>query len=210
MRMAKGSLIVAVSVCGILCSGPIGAQGLRGHELLGLRLGGVITSGPFADNFGNGSEINLHFIHGLTNSLGIDFSLSSHNFGESKNQEKNREFFDRNDMNLQAFSVTVGMIALRPVHGPFTATLEAGPGLYSMNAILPIGFYDAQKTDNHLGLYGGIGALMKIADSFFLTANGSYHTVFVGTDSDDTVHFYTGESRVEFVQITLGIMIKTH
>jgi hypothetical protein len=210
MGMAKASLLLAAATCLIAHSQPIGAQGIRGQDLLGVRIGGVIASGSFADKFGSGSEIDLHFIHGITSSLGIDIAISSHNFGESKDQEKNIEFFGRTDMNLQAFSVTAGMIVLKPVHGRVSATAEAGPGVYSVNAILPLGFYEAQKTDNHLGLHAGAGVLVKLSDSFFITANGSYHTIFVGDGSDDTVHFFTGDSRAEFLQITLGILHRTH
>lgn len=208
--MTNVSLVLAAAACIFTHSLPLGAQGIRGRDLLGVRIGGVIASGSFADKFGNGSEINLHFIHGLTTFFGVDVALSSHDFGESKDQAKNIEYFGRTDMNLQAFSVTVGMVFVKPVHGRITATAEAGPGLYSVNAILPLGFYEAQKTDNHLGLHAGAGVLVRVSESFFITANGSYHTVFVGTGSDDTVHFFTGDSRAEFLQITLGVLFKTH
>jgi len=210
MRTAKSTIAVAAAACIIAWSFPLGAQSIKGRELLGLRVGGVIASGAFADKFGNGSEIDLHFIHGITSALGVDVSVSSHNFGESKDQDKNVEFFGRPDVNLQVFSVTVGMIALKPVHGRVTATVEAGPGLYSINAILPLGFYEAQKTDNRLGLHGGVGVLVRIANSVSLNANGKYHMVFVGTGSDDTVHFFTGENQARFFQIAFGVMISTH
>ena len=209
MRTTKGIIAAAIVTCVFAWSLPLGAESIRGRELLGLRVGGVIASGSFADKFGNGSEIDLHFIHGITSALGVDVSISSHNFGESKDREKNEEFFGRADMNLQVFSVTAGMIVLKPLHGRITATVEAGPGLYSVNAILPLGFYEAQKTDNHLGLYGGVGVLVKIANSVSLNANGKYHAVFVGTDSGDTVHSFTQENQARFFQIALGVMIST-
>jgi len=209
MRTAKGIIVAAMATCIIAWSLPLGAQSIRGHELLGLRVGGVIAGGAFADKFGNGSEIDLHFIHGITSALGVDVSISSHNFGESKDREKNQEFFGRTEMNLQIFSVTAGMIVLKPLHGRVTATAEAGPGLYSINAILPLGFYEAQKTDNHLGLYGGVGVLVKIANSVSLNANGKYHTVFVGTGSGDTVHSFTQDNQARFFQIAFGVMIST-
>jgi len=108
------------------------------------------------------------------------------------------------------FSVTAGMIFLRTASGRYTPTIEAGPGLYNVNTILPVGFYEAQKTDNRLGLHGGVGVLVRIANSVSLSANGKYHMVFVGTGSDDTVHFFTGESQARFFQIAFGVMISTH
>jgi len=102
------------------------------------------------------------------------------------------------------------VIVLKTTHGRYTPTVEAGPGLYSVNTILPIGFYEAQKTDNHLGIYGGIGLLFKVARTVSLNANAKYHAVFVGTEPDDTVHFYTGESTARFLQITVGVMISSN
>jgi hypothetical protein len=203
--MAFVAIVIGASL--LAGSAPLDAQNIRGRELLGLRVGGVIASGVFQDKFGDGSEIDLHFIHGITNWLGVDASLSSHNFGESLDRTKNDEFFGRLDMNLQIFSITAGMIVLKPIGGAFTATLEAGPGLYSVNAILPQGFYEAQKTDNHLGLYGGAGVLYKIANTVYLNANAKYHNVFIGSGSSDTVHFYTDENQTRFFQIAVGVMI---
>jgi len=178
--------------------------------MLGVRVGGLATGGAFNENFGGGSEIELHFVHGIADRLGVDVSLSSHNFGASKNEEKNLAFFDRTDVNLQMFSLTVGVILLGTIHGRYTPTIEAGPGLYSVNTILPIGFYEAQKTDNHLGLYAGIGLLVRVARTLSLNANAKYHAVFVGTEPDDTVYFYTGESTARFLQISVGVMISSN
>ncbi len=210
MKVVQG--IVAASVCAFVvsCSGSLQAQHIKGREMLGIRVGGLAASGAFNEEFGGGSEIELHFIHGLADWLGVDVSLSSHNFGPSKDQEKNLAFFDRTNVNLQMFSFTAGMIFLRTMHGRYTPTIEAGPGLYNVNAILPIGFYEAQKTDNHLGIYGGIGLLVRVAHTVSLNANAKYHAVFVGTEPEDTVHFYTGESTARFLQISIGVMISSN
>ncbi|MCX5754415.1 MAG: outer membrane beta-barrel protein [Candidatus Krumholzibacteria bacterium] len=207
MKIAR-SIVAALLVAFVVSwSGPLAAQNIKGREMLGIRVGGVATSGSFNAEFGGGSEIELHFIHGLAKWLGVDVSLSSHNFGPSKNEDKNLAFFDRTNVNVQMFSISAGMILLGTVHGRYTPTFEVGPGLYSVNAILPRGFYEAQKTDNHLGMYGGIGVLIRVADTVSLNANVKYHAVFVGTEPEDTVHYYTGESTARFFQIAVGIMI---
>ena len=210
MKIAHGIVAASLLAFAVSCGGSLQAQDIKGHEMLGIRVGGLATSGAFNAEFGGGSEIELHFIHGLADWLGVDVSLSSHNFGASKNEEKNLEFFDRTNVNLQMFSVTAGMIFLRTARGRYTPTIEAGPGLYSVNTILPVGFYEAQKTDNHLGIYGGIGVLVRVARTVSLNANAKYHAVFVGTEPDDTVHFYTGESTARFLQISVGVMISSN
>ncbi len=210
MKIARIIIAASLFAFAVSCGGSLQAQSIRGREMLGVRVGGLATSGAFKAEFGGGSEIELHFIHGIADWLGVDVSLSSHNFGASKNEEKNLEFFDRTNVNLQMFSLTAGMIILATTHGRYTPTVEAGPGLYSVNTILPIGFYEAQKTDNHLGIYGGIGLLVRVARTVSLNANAKYHAVFVGTEPDDTVHFYTGESTARFLQITVGVMISSN
>ena len=207
--MKLSRILVALAIAAVLAAWglPLEAQSLKGREVLGLRVGGLVTSGPLNREFGGGSEIELHFIHGIADWLGVDVALSSHNFGESKDEAKNLEFFNLTNVNLQIFSVTVGMIGMAKVHGRVTSTFEAGPGIYSVSAIIPQGFYDVQKSDNRLGLYCGTGVLVKVANSFWLNANVKYHAVFVGTGRDDTIHFYTGESTARFLQISVGIMI---
>lgn len=207
--MKTAPSIVAALILALVASwsGSLRAQDIKGREMLGIRFGGIATGGSFNAAFGSGSEIEIHFIHGITNSLGVDVSMSSHNFGESKDQEKNLQFFDRTDVDLQIYSLTAGIIILKTVHGRYRPTFEAGPGLYSVNTILSQGFYEAQKTDNHLGVYAGIGMLVRLANTVSLNANVKYHAVFVGNEPDDTVHFYTGESTLRFLQISVGVMI---
>jgi hypothetical protein len=209
MKIARGIVAASLLAFVVACGGSLQAQDIKGHEMLGVRVGGLLTSGAFNAEFGDGSEIEIHFIHGLANWFGVDVSLSSHNFGSSNNQEKNLAFVDRTEVKLQMFSVTAAMIFLKTARGRYTPTIEAGPGLYSVNTILPTGFSEARKTDNHLGVYGGIGVLVKVAHTLSLNANAKYHLVFVGTEPDDTMHFYTGESTSRFLQISVGIMIAT-
>jgi hypothetical protein len=203
------AVALAMLAASLAWSHPVGAQALPGRELLGLRVGGLIASGAFNDEFGGGSEIELHFVHGIAGWLGVELSLASHNFGESKDRAKNIAYFDRPDVNLQMFSVSVGMIAFKRVDDRVTATFEAGPGLYSVNTILPQGFYELQKTDNRFGIFGGVGVLVRLTRSLSLNLNGKYHTVFVSPNDEDTVHFYTGESTARFYQIAVGVMMST-
>jgi hypothetical protein len=209
MKVSRIIGAVTIATALVAWSLPLAAQSLKGREVLGVRLGGLVSTGGLNREFGGGSVLEIHFIHGVADWLGVDVSLSSHNFGESKDEVKNLEFFNLTNVNLQIFSITVGMIGITKVHGRVTSTFEAGPGLYSVNAIIPQGFYDVQKSDNRLGLYCGTGVLVKVANSFWLNANAKYHAVFIGTGRDDTVHFYTDESTARFFQVSVGIMIAT-
>jgi hypothetical protein len=209
MRTAHTIAAALFVAFALASSGPLPAQDLKGRELLGVRVGGLVATGALDTEFGGGSEIELHFIHGITNAWGFDVSLSSHNFGAAKDQEKNLVYFDRTEVKLQTFSLAVGVIYFKTVGGRWRPTIEAGPGLYSVNTILPSGMYEAQKTDNHVGIYGGLGVLYRLAKTVQLNANVKYHLVFVGTDMEDTLYFYTGENTAGFFQIAVGIMINS-
>jgi len=219
-RMKQGNgLIAAITLAFVLMgSVPLGAQGIKNRELLGIRVGGMIASGALHDAFGNGSVLELHFIRGITPWLGVDVALSSHSFGASKDHEKDIEFLERNgiqfldpngEVDLYSWSVTVGMIALRSLRGRITPTLEGGPGLYSVNTTLPQGLFEPQKTDNRLGLYGGVGLLIRLTKAISLNVNGKYHHVFVGSNGEDTIHFYTGDESARFYDISVGVSIYT-
>lgn len=195
----------------VLGTGPLCAQGLKGRELLGLRIGGTIASSALHDEFGNGTELELHFIKGITSWLGADVALSSHSFGESKDTGKTIIFTEGlgREVKLQLYSLAVGMVAVKTIRQRITPTIEAGPGVYSVNTILPEGFYESQKTDNRLGLYAGAGLLVTITKTVSLNIIGKYHHVFVGGSDEDTVHFYTGEKSARFYQISVGVAIYT-
>jgi hypothetical protein len=187
------------------------AQGIKGEEILGLRIGAVLSSGSLNSTFGRGTEIEIHFIEGLGSWFGITFSLSSHNFGESKDEEKNRLYtgdaFLRVD--LEIYSATIGFITYNDIGDKFSATTEAGGGLYTINTVIPAGFYEGNITDNQYGFYAGAGLLYRLSKSLSLNVNGKYHYVFSGDEDKHALYFYTGKERTQYFQFTFGVMIRT-
>jgi len=165
------------------------SQGIKSREILGFRIGEAFTAGELHDNFGNGSEIELHFIEGLGSWFGVNIAISSHSLGESGNREKNI-LFTGSDRDVDL-------------------SIEAGLGFYSINAIIPVGFYEGTITDNRFGLYGGVGLFIKITNSFSLNTNLKYHYIFSGDDNDNAVYFYTGDERTTIYQFTVGVAIYT-
>jgi len=183
-------------------------QGIKGREILGLRIGGVLSSGRLHDKFGDGSEIEIHFIEGLNPWFGINIALSSHNLGESRDRDMNIEYtgLDR-PVKLQIFSVTAAALAVKRFGNRFSPTIEGGFGLYTLNGVIQAGLYEGSITDNQVGFYGGVGLLYRVTRSMFINANAKYHYIFSGNDWRSTVYFYTGEERVYLYQITVGIAI---
>ena len=195
----------------LLAAAPARAQGIKGRELFGLRIGGVFSSGEFEEKFGDGTEIELHFIEGLSPRIGLAFALSSHDFGDSKDREKNISYtgLDR-DVDLQIYSITVAPLLMGAFGNDVRWTLEAGGGLYTVSAVIPTGIYEGTLTDNHLGVFAGAGLLYRITDRWLaVNLHAKYHYFFSGDEYRDTIWFYTGEERTAFYQIALGVMLFT-
>jgi len=206
-----------LSICLLLAAAPLvvaapgtHGQGLKGREILGLRVGGVLSSDLLRDKFGDGSEIEIHFIEGLNPWLGINIALSSHNLGKSKDRDKNIEYtgLDR-PVKLQIFSVTAAVLAVKHIGDRFSPTIEGGFGLYTINGVIQEGLYEGSITDNQTGIYGGVGLLYRVTRSLFINANAKYHYIFSGDDRRSTVYFYTGEERLSLYQIAVGVAIYT-
>lgn len=206
-RVCSIRLLYAAALLFVLPPGGHG-EGIKGREILGLRAGGVLSSGPVHDKFGHGSEVEIHFIEGLNPWFGIDVALSSHNLGESKDREMNIEYtgLDR-PVKLQVFSATAAAIAVKQIGDRFSPTIEGGFGLYTLNGVIQAGLYEGSITDNQFGFYGGVGLLYRVTRSLFVNANAKYHYIFSGDDWRSTVYFYTGEDRMSLYQITVGIAI---
>jgi hypothetical protein len=195
--------IVLIGTLALTASGSSG-QGIKGREILGVRVGSVLSSGALDDKFGKGSEIEIHFTEGLRPWLGINIALSSHNFGESRERDSYSRPYD-----LQIFSVTAAVIAVKQVGNRLLPTIEGGLGLYTTNVIVQAGLYEGTITDNQLGIYGGAGLLYRITKSFFINANAKYHYIFTGDDLEGTEYSYTSGNRTAVYQIAVGISIFT-
>lgn len=212
--MRTNGLIRFLLVCAVLVaitSSPVNSQGIKGKELLGVRIGAVLSSGNLNTAFGRGTEIELHFIEGIGTWFGVTITLSSHNFGESKDIAKNLAYTGNAYLNvdLEIYSATVGFITHTSIGERFSSTAEIGGGLYTINTVIPAGFYEGTITDNQYGFYGGVGLLYRLSKSLSLNLNGKYHYVFSGKDITHAIYFYTDRERTQYYQVTIGIMIFT-
>jgi hypothetical protein len=202
------ALCALIAALALSTAAPLAAQGLGKREILGVRIGGAYSPRTLKDTFGNGSSIEIHFIHGLAPWCGIDVSLGSSDYGGSTDIAKNIEFTgtDR-EVDVEIYGVTAGFLALTSIHKNFLPTIEAGPGLYSINAVLPTGFFNAQKTEFRVGLYGGVGVIYRVTGGFSVNANAKYHYIFSGGKDENTVFFFTGHDRTQMYEFTVGVLI---
>lgn len=189
---------------------PAGGADIRGRELFGIRIGGVIGSSMLDSSFGKGTEIELHFVEGLGSWYGVAVAVSSHNFGDSKNRERNIAFtgLDR-PVEMQIYSGTVAFLTIGSLGKKLSVTGEAGFGLYSITAIIEAGIYEGHLTDNQFGMYAGAGFLYRLTTRLSLNASGKLHYILSGDDDRHAIYFYTGEERTRIYQITFGVMIFT-
>ncbi len=186
------------------------AQGIKGRELLGLRLGGLLTSGELDTIFGSGTEMEVYFVEGFAQWFGISISLSSHNFGESKSVEKNIEFTGLNrGVELRIYSLTAGLYATRPFTRRLYGSVETGFGLYTITAAIPGFFFEGSLTDNQFGVYGGAGFQYRVGKQLRLELHGKYHYVFSGSGDEHPAYFFSGSNRTDIYQITLGVTFLT-
>ena len=209
MNIKINMLIVSLLIV-LLAPTTSSAQGFKGREVLGIRLGGIVTQGGLKDEFGKGSEIELYFIEGLGSWFGVDIAFSSHNLGESLDREKNIEYlgYDR-EIKLNIYSATVAFVALGNIKKRLIPSLEAGGGLYSITAIIPAGFYEGHITDNQPGIYAGAALDYRITKNLMAGASFKCHYIFSGSDDAHTTYFFTEEKRSVIYQITVGITIFT-
>ncbi|MCK4539245.1 MAG: hypothetical protein KAV42_10660 [Candidatus Krumholzibacteria bacterium] len=187
------------------------SQGLKGREVLGLRLGGVASPGAVEDCFGRGSELELHFIEGLGSWYGVDIALSMHNFGRSLSREKNIDFTG-SDRTVEAeiYSLTFGLVGIRSVTDRISLGMEGGMGLYPITAIIPEGIWEGRVTRNQFGFYTGANIYYSLnRRGLSLDIGAKYHYVFSGDDPWQVLYAYTGEDRLRFIQMTVGIVFYT-
>ncbi|MDZ7859525.1 MAG: hypothetical protein U5O15_02450 [Candidatus Krumholzibacteriota bacterium] len=205
-------ITVFIIVVSISNSAPC-AEGIKGREIIGFRIGSIFNSNKLDNAFGKGSELELHFIEGLGTWYGVDISLSSHNFGDSKLPEKDFEYVGYDEtLELQIYSLTAAIFTCYRLSEKITATFDSGAGLYAITLIRPLGIFQQSITDYQPGIYGGIGLLYRISESTFsINLNAKYHYISTGSDNtrDHPLLFYTGEKSCGFFQICAGITLDT-
>ncbi|UCF04340.1 MAG: hypothetical protein JSV33_10355 [bacterium] len=206
-RYTRIGFVLATAAALIGASQPLHGTDIGGRELFGIRIGGVFGSNALENAYGKGTEIELHFIEGLGSWFGLSVAVSSHNFGDSKDRDKNIECTQWNrNVEMQIYSATVAFFGIRSLGEKFSISGEAGFGLYTITTIIHAGMLEGHLTDNQFGMYCGAGVLYKLTQSLSLNMQGKYHYILSG---GDMMHCYTGEKRAQLYQIVFGIMIFT-
>ncbi|MDD3641896.1 MAG: hypothetical protein PHQ19_00305 [Candidatus Krumholzibacteria bacterium] len=209
--MKRHFLIAAVFALLVL-SGETAGQGIKGREIFGVRIGAVGSSMELDEAFGRGSELELFFVEGLTSRFGIGASLSGHDFGKSKDMGTNIEWTGLPDpVDVMILSATVTLFGRQPITERWSGCAEAGGGLYTTTASIPIGaFTEGRITKNQGGIFFGAGVSYRLLDSgLAVDLAGKFHYVFSGSDYRQALYVYTGEETVHFYQITLGMTLFT-
>ncbi|MBN2185001.1 MAG: hypothetical protein JW746_06700 [Candidatus Krumholzibacteriota bacterium] len=180
---------------------------MSGRETLGLRLGGIFSPGEIDNNFGKGSELEIHFVEGLGSWFGLGFSLSTHHFGRSLDSEKDFEYTGlTGSVKMEVYSLTAGFETYFDLGRRITVGTETGGGLYTSSAVIPSGIYEGRITRNDLGYFAGF-RINYLITSGGLSAElaGKYHHIFSGSDPSHVIYAYTGERSADFFQLTIGL-----
>ncbi len=180
---------------------------MSGRETLGLRIGGVLGTGRLEDSFGNGSELEIHFVEGLGSWFGVGISLSTHYFGRSEDSEKDFEYTGlTSSVKLEIYSLTAAFETYFDLGRRMTFGTETGGGLYTSSAVIPSGIYEGRITRNDLGYFAGFRLNYRIT-SGGLNAElaGKYHHIFSGSDQSHVIYAYTDQTTADFFQLTIGL-----
>ncbi|MBN1164152.1 MAG: hypothetical protein JXB45_06215 [Candidatus Krumholzibacteriota bacterium] len=204
-------IICAGMAAAVVVVSPLRAENIKNREILGARIGGLVGTSSLERAFGKGSEMELYFIEGLSSRLGVAISLSSHNFGYSKDRQKNLQFLTTfQEIELKIYSLSAGFTGLFNLSERLYLSAETGFGLYTINAVVPAGFYEGHITKNRFGLHAGLWVNYRLTRrGLSLNLGVKTHHVFSGTGRNNIIYFYTGQESIDFQQITVGVSIFT-
>lgn len=210
--MKRSSFILVIAAVA-LASGPAsGGESIKGREILGVRLGGIHATSGLDEAFGSGSELEVYFYHGLSTSSALGISLSMHDFGKSKDPEKDLEYLGiPMPVEYSVYSLTGCLMRKTDLSKKIRLSGELGGGLYASTAEIPAGPTSTGRiTYNQLGLYAGGEIWWRVTrGGMHIGLGGKWHYMFTGTDYRQVVYTYTGEDYAHFFQITIGVSFYT-
>jgi hypothetical protein len=212
MKRIVAAALVALSALSA-CASAQAPGGMKGREILGLRVGGVYSTSGLDEAFGSGSELEIYFYHGLTRSTGLGIALSGHNFGRSRLPEKDLEFLGiPMTIDYMLYSVTGCYMARAGLSRRLNISGELGGGLYTSTMSIPVGaLTTAQATYNRFGFYAGSEIWIRLTKGggLHLGLGAKWHYVFTGTDFRQPVYVYTGNEYAHFYEFTVGVSFLT-
>lgn len=195
------------------CASAQGARGMKGREILGVRVGGVYSTSGLDEAFGTGSELEIYFYHGLTRSTAFGIALSGHDFGKSKLPEKDLEFLGiPMTIDYMLYSITGCYMGRAELSKRLRISGELGGGLYTSTMSIPVGaLTTAQATYNRFGLNAGSEVWIRLTKGggLHLGLGAKWHYVFSGTDYRQPIYVYTGNDFAHFFEFTIGVSFLT-
>jgi len=203
--------ITVLLILFLISNASYASEGINGKKLVGFRVGTVFNSNKLDNAFGRGSELELHFVEGLGTWYGVDISLSSHNFGDSKMPDKDIQYSNQGEiLELQIYSLSAAIFTYYKLSDKISATAGSGVGLYAITLIRPIGIIEQRLTDYQPGVYGSLGLLYRLTQGgVFMNFEAKYHYISSGGKNNiyHPLLFYTGEEKTGFFQICAGITL---
>ena len=211
MKRVVSALAIAAAVLSPGLS-PATGKGIKGREILGVRLGGVHATSGLDEAFGAGSELEVYFYHGLSKSAAFGVALSMHDFGKSQLPEKDLEYLGiQQQVEYSVYSLTGCMMTKTDLSKKLRLSGELGGGLYASTAEIATGAMTSGRiTYNQLGLYVGSEIWWRVTKGgMHIGLGAKWHYMFTGTDYRQPVWVYTGEDYAHFLEVTIGISFYT-
>jgi len=207
----KSTEIRSLALCILLSLAPSlsHAQAKKpARERLGIRFGYVQTFQEFEENYGSGNNITIHFSERIARPLFLNFQIGAIQMGEALDPTIAREATNNPTITseMRILFLNVGLQFVYVEQGPWTWYVGAGGGVYSVSILFDLGVQGVPVSDQHFGVQGNIGALLKLFGDLKLELVGSaYHIRTGGGFLYST--FTDGGSDPWFAEMAVGLSL---
>lgn len=181
------------------------------RERLGLRAGYVGTSNSLGNAFGGGLDLSLHWVQRVKYPLAIDVTIGAFYLGSTGREDITVAVFNQlfDNVSMRVLHITVAPMLEMGVGERTHLFVQAGGGLYRVSVLVDRGFSEADFSNSHFGVVGGIGLIRRISDSWFFDMSFQAHKFWTGSEFDDFVFRYSeGDGNPVFYNATIGLMLR--
>ncbi len=176
---------------------------------LGVRIGFVATTSDLENNFGNGVDLALRWVHHLKDQFSLDIVLGTYLMGETGGDKIIAFPPLLDEVNARVLTLTVAPM-IDFAMGPRTDLyITGGVGLYTFSLLLDSGFFQNETSDNYLGVNGGVGILRRVSTNWYLDFNVQINKFWTGDDLRDL--FFVSAKRDQdpvFYHVTTGFLLQ--
>ena len=207
-------VIAALVACAVLAPRAGRAQEqASGREHVGVRVGGLVTSGGLHDKYGDGWQMSLFFTERIAPWFFLDIRIGALYLGDLKDEELDDELTGVQDLGsaMRILYFSVGPMVSTSLGQNYTGYATAGVGVYSVSMVFDSGITAFDFSDQDAGFSGGVGLSRRLSTSWSVEANATVHYVLVSQTPRDIYYSFTaGAGSPLLLDIALGATLDLH